>query len=267
MNGVRSTIGAGTTLGLCSALLLSAFFSQANQYQEIVDRNLFGLKPPPSAESQAPPKPEMPKLTLTGITTILGNKRALLKTAPKPGKQGEAAKEESYILAEGQRDGDIEVISIDEKAGIVRLTYGGDPVTLSFEKDGPKGPGGPGGGPQGPPPGAPPQAPPGITRPGLRTIPTRSLRPPMPGAPALPGTSAAATPAPGGAPAADTAAAAAASQTQQTQQAQQQDLSPEELLILQDLQKDSAKDNQGTAQRPSRPGVPGAPPNFPSAPQ
>ncbi len=111
-----------------------------NPYQSIVDRNVFSLKPPaPPADPTEVNKPTVVKITLTGITTILGNKRVLMKTAPPPGKPGEGPKsEQSYILTEGQREGDIEVIEIDEKGGSVKVNNGGTLQTLTFEKDGAK---------------------------------------------------------------------------------------------------------------------------------
>src|SRR5690242_1103292 len=87
-----------------------------NRYESITDRNVFGLKPPPPPPDPEAAKAPPVKITLTGITTIIG-KRALLKTPPPPSKPGETSKgEQSYILAEGQREGDIEVLEIDEKA-------------------------------------------------------------------------------------------------------------------------------------------------------
>jgi hypothetical protein len=122
------------------ASLLSASHTAAvadNPYQGIVDRNVFSLRnppPPPPPPSNDPPPP---KLTLTGITTILGGKRALLKGTPPPAK-GEPAKEQFYMLSEGQRDGDIEVLAIDEKAGMVRVNDYGTITNLTFDKDGVK---------------------------------------------------------------------------------------------------------------------------------
>src|SRR5947208_16694459 len=53
----------------------SASNANPNPYQGIVDRNVFGLKPPPPPP--APPEPPKPpvNITLTGITTVLGKKR------------------------------------------------------------------------------------------------------------------------------------------------------------------------------------------------
>jgi len=111
-----------------------------NPYQSIVDRNVFSLKPPaPPADPAEVNKPTVVKITLTGMTTILGNKRVLMKTAPPPGKPGEGPKSElSYILTEGERQGDIEVLEIDEKGGSVKVNNAGTIQTLTFEKDGAK---------------------------------------------------------------------------------------------------------------------------------
>ena len=108
-----------------------------NLYQGIVDRNVFGLKPPPPPPGPESTKPPPPKVFLTGITTILGSKRALLKMTP-PAKPGEPAREESFTLGEGQRDGDIEVLEINEKVGAVKIKEYGTITTLDFDKDGVK---------------------------------------------------------------------------------------------------------------------------------
>jgi len=163
--------------------------SSNNPYESIVDRNVFALKPPPPPPDPEATKPPPVKITLTGITTILG-KRALLKSPAPPGKPGEPAKPElSYILAPGQREGDIEVIDIDEVGGNVKLRNAGVEVTLNIDKDGPKlapsaapVPGVPGvPGAVHPMPGGRgivPPAPPG--NPGF-TMPTRTLRLPQSG--------------------------------------------------------------------------------------
>ncbi len=108
-----------------------------NPYQGIVDRNVFQLRPPPAPPTNGPPVAPPPKITLTGITTILGNKRALLKW-PVPPRPGQPAKEASYILAEGQGEDDITVTEIDEVAGTVRVMNHGQPQSLNFTDDGAK---------------------------------------------------------------------------------------------------------------------------------
>jgi hypothetical protein len=81
-------------------------------------------------------------VVLAGIWNI-GTKRAILKaTLPaKPaeaGKPAQPSKEESFMLAAGQREGDIEVLEIDEKAGTVKVNDYGDIVTLNFSDNGVK---------------------------------------------------------------------------------------------------------------------------------
>jgi hypothetical protein len=112
--------------------------STPGHYQGITERNAFGLRPPPTQAPPTNPPAQLSKVTLTGITTILGNKRALMKVLPTVLKPGEAAKELSLILTEGQREDEIEVLQIDEKAGSVKLNNSGTVMTLTFEKDGAK---------------------------------------------------------------------------------------------------------------------------------
>jgi hypothetical protein len=178
----------------------------ANPYQAIVERNLFGLKPPPSAiKPEEQKKPDPPKIVLNGITTITGARKALMSVS-MPAKPPEPAKSQSFFLAEGERDGQIEVLEIDEKIGMVKVDDFGTVVTLTMDKDGAKlpppsaspVPGIPGVQPNAPPNpvGYVPPPPTGINPPavnppargpytpspaagspgGLTTIPTRSLR-------------------------------------------------------------------------------------------
>jgi hypothetical protein len=60
-----------------------------------------------------------------------------LKATPPP-KPGEPAKEQSYTIAEGTKDGDIEVLEVDEKGGTVKVNNYGAVMTLDFDKNGVK---------------------------------------------------------------------------------------------------------------------------------
>ncbi len=180
--------------------------STANPYHGIVDRNVFNLHDPPPPPDPASTKPPTPKFYLTGITTFLG-KRAMFNTTPTPmpGKPGEQPKEHSYMLSEGQRDGEVEVLEIDEIAKLVKINYAGEAMTLDFTNNAAKAvasalpplPGAGGALPRVIPPrgiGFPPGAPAG--RPGPASGWTRPIRPTGPG-----GASAQASPAgPWGAP-------------------------------------------------------------------
>jgi hypothetical protein len=125
----------GIVLGASVGAALSE--APAAQYQVIPERNAFGLQPPPQTTPTATPPP-VPKITLTGITTILGNKRALMKVAPVGLKPGETNKEISLILTEGQSEAEVEVLQIDEKVGSVKVNNAGTLMLLTFDKDGAK---------------------------------------------------------------------------------------------------------------------------------
>jgi len=167
--GPRTLICTLAGMALCTSASAAGDDASGNPYQSIVIRNVFGLKPPPPPPDPEANKPPPPKIWLTGITTILGNKRALLKATPPP-KPGEQAKEQSFTLAEGQREGDIEVLEINEKERTVKVNDYGTITTLDFEKDGvkvagiPPAPGAPGVPPR--PAGFPPAATPGSFAPG-----------------------------------------------------------------------------------------------------
>jgi len=112
-------------------------------YQKIPERNIFNLRPQVTDTKPLPPEIPLPKITLTGITTLSGAKRALLETQAPAGQAkpaGQPPKPGSYILAEGQREDEIEVVEIDENAGIVRVNNRGTPQTLDFVKNGTKPP-------------------------------------------------------------------------------------------------------------------------------
>lgn len=160
-----------------------------NPYQAIVDRNVFGLRPPPPPPTNEPVKPPPSKLTLTGITTLLGRKLAFMETPPSAPKPGESPKGKNYfMMTEGQSEGDLEVLQIDERSGTVKVKYAGTVSTLDFTNNGAKAiasapmpvpmPGGAPGAPGGIP--APPSLTPGGATPGTVPMPSRTLRLPTP---------------------------------------------------------------------------------------
>ena len=107
-----------------------------NDYDGIAPRNIFNLREPVTI-APPPTNPPLMNLNLTGITTMLGYKLAIIRTHP-PAKPGTPPAEQTLTLMEGQSDGEIEVLQIDEKAGRVKVNNGGTIVTLTFEKDGVK---------------------------------------------------------------------------------------------------------------------------------
>lgn len=116
-------------LAVMGWLLVAAPIGQAasseNPYTPIVTRNVFGLVPipvgpPPDTKPATPP----PKITPNGIMTIFGKLQALFKVAGTA-KPGQPAKEESYIMGVGERQDDIEVQKIDEKAAVITFNNHG----------------------------------------------------------------------------------------------------------------------------------------------
>ncbi len=106
-----------------------------NPYQAILERNVFGLRTPPPPPPPKPPPPP-PKIYLTGITTILGDKLALMEAMSVP-KPGQPSREIPLMLAEGQRQDQIQVLKIDTKARKVEVNDRGTRVTLTFDKNSP----------------------------------------------------------------------------------------------------------------------------------
>jgi hypothetical protein len=121
-------------------------------YATVVARNIFGLNPPPPPNANPPDANPPVKITPNGIMTILGEVQVLFKVAgtPKPG--GPPSADESYILSEGQRQDDIEVVKIDEKNSIVTFNNHGETQQLPLVVTQPSST--PAGGPAGGGPGA-----------------------------------------------------------------------------------------------------------------
>ena len=90
-----------------------------------------------SAEVQHLQQPalSLPKIKLVGITTISGNKRALLKVESTRNSPGPT---QSLILGEHQKSGQVEVLEIDEKSASVRVSNSGVVTLLAFERTPPE---------------------------------------------------------------------------------------------------------------------------------
>jgi hypothetical protein len=136
----------GLVMGASVCVAQPAVISGAtgNPYTPIVDRNIFGLLPPPdpNAKPQISPDADLPKITANGIMDVFGREKVLFKTTGKAGD-----KDVYYDLAVGQSEDDIEVVRVDRKADIVTFNNHGDEeqIALVSEASG----GGGGGGMQG----------------------------------------------------------------------------------------------------------------------
>jgi hypothetical protein len=97
-----------------------------NPYAAIVVRNIFGLNPPPPPpDAAAEAEKNLPKITPTGIMTVFGHSQVLYKVTGIAAKPGQPVKDEFYILSQGQRQDDIEVMKIDEKNSLVTFNNHG----------------------------------------------------------------------------------------------------------------------------------------------
>jgi hypothetical protein len=158
MSRSKTALFWATLTAVATQCLLWTPSSLANSpYTVIGERNIFGLKDPPDPTPVAPePEPEPPpNIKITGITTVMGIPRALLKVQT-PAKNGKKEEEKSLILVAGglAKEG-IEVLEIDEANGVakdikVKIRQGGKESWLALERDTAK---------AGPPPPAPGAAP------------------------------------------------------------------------------------------------------------
>ena len=137
-------------LVLNTGLRADGLVSPDNPYVPIVTRNVFGINPPlpvdPNADTEPPPK-----ITPNGIMGVFGHLQVLFKVAI-PAKPGQPAKDQSYILSEGQAQDDIEVTKIDEKDGMVTFNNHGTVQELPLVVGTASGPPTPGPGASGPGP-------------------------------------------------------------------------------------------------------------------
>ena len=103
------------------------FAAADKPYASIVSRNMFGLLPIPPAVpvSAEPPRDPPPKITPNGTMTIFGKLQALFKVSVK-GQAGQPPKDESYVLSEGERQDDIEVVKINQDDGIITFNNHGE---------------------------------------------------------------------------------------------------------------------------------------------
>lgn len=91
-------------------------------FSTIARKNVFRLSPPKSGPKPEELKPELPQLTLQGVTTILDSRQALLKIQSKAKL---TATEVCCILGEGQERDGVQVLRIDMESGTVWLTNQG----------------------------------------------------------------------------------------------------------------------------------------------
>ncbi len=163
-NGIKLLLLVGA-LAVGGALSVSSQESASpdSPYRTIVERNPFGLKPPPPPAPVAPPVVEQAKtdLKLTGITSFGSPKAYFMATDAK------SKAPEYFSLGVDEKKDGIEVLSIDNTSSSVRIRQNGAETLMTFGTHGVA------------PPTAPPAAVPGAGMPGAP-----GARPGMPGLPA-----------------------------------------------------------------------------------
>lgn len=133
MFSTRRRIGFAVAAVWAVTALLHSAETSTNPYEPIVARNPFGIKEPPPKPPDQPlvPQVPLPKVMLTGIHSMFGPPSALLEiTETEPGK---AANVKRPILRQGEKDGSVEIVSIDVTNNSVRIRNGGIETNLVFE--------------------------------------------------------------------------------------------------------------------------------------
>ena len=104
----------------------------ADPYAVISERNVFHLNPiPPPPPPPEAPKADLPVIKLSGFLKIGKTTHALFSSTPKDKKE-----EPMYFnLADGEKEGILEVVKIHEDKGEVEIINSGTPLTLSLKKD------------------------------------------------------------------------------------------------------------------------------------
>ncbi len=129
----------GKTVLLLGALGLE-FSIQAvvpdTRYNTIVERNIFRLTSPPPVVVPPAPDPALDRsILLSGISNIDGRKKAWFVIQPKAGGKDLPL----YVsLEENVRQDFLEVVSISEQEGEVKILNSGNPMTLSLKNNSPK---------------------------------------------------------------------------------------------------------------------------------
>ena len=136
MNWSKKPLG----LGLGGLLLATAARGDVtpsgdNSYHVVVERNAFGLRPPPPPVQQLtnPPAQKL-DVKFTGITSDSSGKKAWLVVPPPPNNR---TQNPLYLsMREHVTQGDIQVLEIDDKENTVKIVNAGIPAVLSFKENG-----------------------------------------------------------------------------------------------------------------------------------
>jgi hypothetical protein len=116
---------ARSRLGVC--ILGLAAIAAANPYETISQRNIFHLSPPkPEVSKPGEVFKPPPDIKLNGIAAFGSHKWVLLSRA-EPGKVPR-----HLLMREGEKDGGLEIVDVDEIAAIVKLRSAGALMELKL---------------------------------------------------------------------------------------------------------------------------------------
>jgi len=119
-------MGARSRLGVC-ILGLAAVFAAANPYETICLRNIFNLASPKEDVSKPgdvfkPP----PDVKLSGVAAF-GSHKWVLLTKADPGKSPR-----HLLMREGEKDGGLEIVNVDELGAVVKVRAGDEFLELKL---------------------------------------------------------------------------------------------------------------------------------------
>lgn len=129
MKATTRIFGAG--LAFASGLVALAG-DEPDPYKNIASKNVFRLKPPVQGEA-VQPSPRT-RVFVEGFITIGGQKRVLLKLQPLTGRDN-TCQDSSRVLAEGEHEGDLEVVKIRGDIGVVTIRNGEFLQVLDLNKN------------------------------------------------------------------------------------------------------------------------------------
>lgn len=139
----------GTLAALFSAATAAAIGASTDDsngameppYARIAARNIFHLVPVPSASPPPAVEASLPlKLTPKGIMTIFGRVQVLF-TMAEESRRGQPVKEHFLVLGEGEREGNVEVIRIDQENSVITFSNHGTIQELPLGRATPGNPG------------------------------------------------------------------------------------------------------------------------------
>jgi hypothetical protein len=123
-------MGTRSRLGVCIFGLVAGV-AVANPYETIIWRNIFQLAPPNTDVSKPSDvfKPA-PDIKISGVAAF-GSRKWVLLTKAAPGQAPR-----HLLMREGDKDGGLEIVNVDEVAGVVELRAGDDLLNLKLATPG-----------------------------------------------------------------------------------------------------------------------------------